>query len=548
MLVVTLGGIFILSTLIGVLSSGLESKLDALRKGRSIVIERGHTVILGFSGEVFPIIEQLILANENQRRARIVIMADRDKTEMEEALRERLPERKTTKLIARSGSPTSIEDLAIINAADARSIIILADAGEHPDAQTIKTILAVMKDRRRSGGNAAIVAEIQDTANIEPALIASEGKAVLVRVSQLVSRIIAQSCRQSGLSQVYLELLDFEGNEIYFRGDPRLTGMKYRDALALYSDATALGVARADGTAALNPPQDYLFREGDQLIVLAADDEIEEPKKGGARAQIQEQDIQERGGALPAAEPEKTLVLAWNHKVPLIISELEGYVAEGSSVLVASEDQEAANGLQALAPKLKKQKIKLSRGDTSSRAFLEALNVGQYDQVVVMSPASEPSKEEADAKSLVTLLQLRDIAKSSEREFAIVSEILDLRNRELADSSEADDFIVGERILSLMMAMLSENPRLEPVFEDLFDSGGAEIYLKPASDYVREGRKTNFATVLEAAARQGQTAIGYSLARFSSDPEKAYGIVLNPGKADEETFAAGDRIVVLAED
>ena len=35
MLAVTLGGIFIVSTLIGVITSGIEGKLDELRKGRS---------------------------------------------------------------------------------------------------------------------------------------------------------------------------------------------------------------------------------------------------------------------------------------------------------------------------------------------------------------------------------------------------------------------------------------------------------------------------------------------------------------------------------
>jgi hypothetical protein len=39
MLLVTIGGILIVSTLIGVLTTGVESKLDELRKGRSKVLE-----------------------------------------------------------------------------------------------------------------------------------------------------------------------------------------------------------------------------------------------------------------------------------------------------------------------------------------------------------------------------------------------------------------------------------------------------------------------------------------------------------------------------
>jgi hypothetical protein len=52
MLGVTVGGIFIVSTLIGVLSSGISSKLDELRKGHSFVLESNHTLILGWSEKI----------------------------------------------------------------------------------------------------------------------------------------------------------------------------------------------------------------------------------------------------------------------------------------------------------------------------------------------------------------------------------------------------------------------------------------------------------------------------------------------------------------
>ncbi len=82
MLIITLGGIFIVSLLISVLSSGLQSKLDELRKGRSFVVEENHTLILGWSSRIFLIISELVIANENQKNPRVVILADKDKVEM----------------------------------------------------------------------------------------------------------------------------------------------------------------------------------------------------------------------------------------------------------------------------------------------------------------------------------------------------------------------------------------------------------------------------------------------------------------------------------
>ena len=48
------------------------------------------------------------------------------------------------------------------------------------------------------------------------------GEVTLVHTEDLISRVIAQSCRQSGLSIVYTELLDFDGDEIYFQKEEGL--------------------------------------------------------------------------------------------------------------------------------------------------------------------------------------------------------------------------------------------------------------------------------------------------------------------------------------
>ena len=67
MFVITLGGIFIFSILVGLLTTGISSKLESLQKGHSIVVESGHTVILGWSSQIFTILSELIEANSNQK-------------------------------------------------------------------------------------------------------------------------------------------------------------------------------------------------------------------------------------------------------------------------------------------------------------------------------------------------------------------------------------------------------------------------------------------------------------------------------------------------
>jgi hypothetical protein len=156
--------------------------------------------------------------------------------------------------------------------------------------------------------------------------------------------------------------------------------------------------------------------------------------------------------------------------------------------------------------------------------------------------------QEADAKTLVTLLHLRDMAQKDDTPFSIVSEMLDLRNRELAEATQVDDFIVSEHLISLMMSQLSENGNLFDVFTDIFDPEGAEIYLKPIADYVRTGEPVNFYTVTEAARRRGETALGYRVTAEADDAGKSYGVHTNPKKSRMVTFAPGDKVIVIAEE
>jgi hypothetical protein len=225
---------------------------------------------------------------------------------------------------------------------------------------------------------------------------------------------------------------------------------------------------------------------------------------------------------------------------------LDNYVAKGSQVTIVSDIEDLEDQLRAEVGKLKNQKVVVQEGDIRDRSLLESLEASEYDHVIVLA-YSHLEQQEADAITLVTLLHLRDIAEHDETPFSIISEMLDLRNRELAEAARVDDFIVSEHLISLMMTQLSENAELLGVFTDMFDPEGAEIYLKPIGDYVKTGQPVNFYTVTEAARRRGETAIGYRLMSKSRDAEKAYGVHTNPKKSERMSFLPEDKIIVISE-
>ena len=124
-LISALVSILITSLLIGLLTSGIDQKIRALQKGRSKVIEKGHTIILGWSEMIFTIISNLAEAGKGRKKNTIVIMGDREKVSMDDEIRERLDLPHNVKIVCRQGNPVSVNDLKIVNIPDSKSVIIL---------------------------------------------------------------------------------------------------------------------------------------------------------------------------------------------------------------------------------------------------------------------------------------------------------------------------------------------------------------------------------------------------------------------------------------
>jgi voltage-gated potassium channel Kch len=541
MLAVTLGGIFSVAALIGILSNGLQARLGDLRKGRSRVLERDHVLVLGWSQQIFAVIAELIEAGSGRRRTTIVVLADRDRVEMETAIHERVSIPRRARVVCRSGRPTSLADLPIGSPDDARTIVVLQADGEDPDVDVLKTILAVTGRPDRRPEPYRIVAEVRDHASAAIAKLIAGDEVHLLMADELVARIIAQTCRQSGLSAVYLDLLDFAGNEFHLADFPELVGSTFGEAVARCIGGIPAGIVH-DGHAHLGPSPSEVIQPGDRLVVLAGD-------HGSTRVTAGAADVQADALIDPvAAGPviERTLVLGWNHRGPQVIRELDGYVAPGSSVVAVSVQPRVvaeAGGIAGLVNLTSEGRI----GSTTNRSVLDALDVGSFSHVVVLCESDDRDVDQADAHTLLTLLHLRDIGAGVGRRFSIVSEMLDERDRELAEVARADDFIVSARVLSLLLAQIAETPELADVFRDLFDADGAEVYLRDVAGYVAIGREVGFATLQAAAQVRSEIALGYRVLARAEDKGSGYGVVLNPGREARTTFALGDKVIVIAE-
>src|SRR5665647_3236192 len=172
MFIITMAGIFVFSILIGLLTTGLQNTMDNLRKGRSKVIENNHTIILGWSDQIFTIISELITANSNQKKSCIVVMGNKDKIEMDDEIRSRIPKTGHTRIVCRNGNPIDVNDMGIVNMNDSRSVILIEDS----DANTIKAVLAITNTEGCKDKKFTIVTVLNDEKNLEVAQIAGQGR------------------------------------------------------------------------------------------------------------------------------------------------------------------------------------------------------------------------------------------------------------------------------------------------------------------------------------------------------------------------------------
>lgn len=542
MMIATIGGILLIGSLVAVLVASVSQRFDDLRRGHSRVLEQGHTLVLGWSRQIFTLVSELAAANDSHKGGCIVIYAEHDKLWMEHELRAKLRSTGRTRVVVRTGDPTDPDTLEIVAPEHARSIVVLAPEGARDDTQVVRALLAVGRTAPEPGRKQHVVTEIRDPRNIAVAHLTGSRRIEVLEVGDLVAKIAVQTCLQSGLSLVYEELLGFDGDEIYFIDAAPLVGQRFADALHQFDDCAVLGLRSADGKVQLMPAMDRVIAPGERVILVAADDTHCDVRPWSGT-------IDDSAIVPVPADPHRpcrTLVLGWNSRVPAIVRGIAAYVVPGSQLRVVSSDPAAAPALAGLAAELQNLSLEHRHGDISDRRVLDDQSPRDWHHVMVLPDDRIEAATEADAQVLVALLHLRDLASGLARPFSIVSEMRDVRSRDLAEVARADDFIISDRFIGLLLAQLAEDADLAAVFADLFDPEGAEIYLRSAAGYVVPGREVDGHTLIAAAARRGEVLIGVRVAR-PGPGQPSHGVLVNPRKSTRMTLTPADQLIVLAE-
>ncbi|MBN2541154.1 MAG: hypothetical protein JXB08_06495 [Bacilli bacterium] len=534
MTIATIVGIFITSLFISFILNGFQSRLENLSRGRSKVMENGHTLILGWDDNIYVVLEELIEANKSIRKSVIVILSDNDSIEMNRNIKDNIRNSFNTKIICRSGSIFKLDDLEMCSIADAKSVIILEN-----DMNTIKSLLVVVNSEFYQRPTGHVSALMYDECNIEVAKNIGKDKLEVIYLKSAITRIITQTCLQAGLSYVYNELLEFAGDEIYFFKENSLTGKTFEEAILSTKNAVVIGLVRNNVTQ-VKPAMDTVIEEGDQLILIAEDEDIaifEKEPHAFHEASIQKKKHR------TSKRAEQISIIGFNRKTVDVIMEFNNYLDKHSKIKVLVNSYDYIQEIEQLDIDASNIEIETFVGETMSREVLDNFMEEACKYVIIFANENVPF-EDQDSETLLTLLHLRDIEEKKQTNFDIITEIADVKNSEIVDLAKVDDFIISELIANKMLAQISENRHLIHIFNHLLSTEGSEIYLKPVEDYIDIHADVDFYTLSKAACQREEIAIGFKMRREAHLPI----VNLNPDKSDLIHFEAGDMVIVISED
>ncbi|KAI3697154.1 hypothetical protein L6452_29950 [Arctium lappa] len=569
---ISFGGMLIFAMMLGLVTDAISEKFDSLRKGRSEVVKKDHTLILGWSDKLGSLLNQLAIANESLGGGIVVVMAERDKEEMELDIAKMEFDFRQTSVICRSGSPLILADLKKVSVSKARAIIVLAEDGnaDQSDARALRTVLSLtgVKDGLRGH----IVVELGDLDNEVLVKLVGGDLVETVVAHDVIGRLMIQCARQPGLAQVWEDILGFENCEFYIKRWPQLDGMQFEDALISFPDAIPCGVKSAScgGKIILNPDESYVLQEGDEVLVIAEDDDTYAPVALPTvwRGNLPKEFV------VPNSV-EKILLCGWRRDIEDMITVLDAFLAPGSELWMFNEVVEGVREHKLIDGGLDIERLMNitlvhREGNAVIRRHLESLPLESFDSILILADESvEDSAIQADSRSLATLLLIRDIQakrlpyreakafqgrkgsfsqgswigemQQASDKSVIISEILDPRTKNLLSMSRISDYVLSNELVSMALAMVAEDRQINDVLEELFAEEGNEMHIRQADLYLKEGEELSFYEILLRARQRREIVIGYRI----DNAQKA--VINPPGKLEKRRWSVKDVFVVIAE-
>jgi K+/H+ antiporter YhaU regulatory subunit KhtT len=225
-------------------------------------------VIVGWSARVPQIIDELDTANLRTRRAELQIVSKLPISVVYQRLEAAKLSLRKLRIEVSTTADFSLKDLLKIKLEKADSVILARGQDEDLEATLGVAIDAIHLNDR---ADTRFVIETFSAAEQKAAVKATDGRLRAIFAEATVKNLIAKSRRAEGLAEIYFDLLNFAGQEIYVAPFPALAGKTYGDAVLAFNKASVIGISSAAGEVTLSPSPTGKLKVDDKLIALAFD-------------------------------------------------------------------------------------------------------------------------------------------------------------------------------------------------------------------------------------------------------------------------------------
>lgn len=496
MAVAAISGLLVTSVLIGIFSSAIEEKITSLKNGNSAIIEEDHIVLLGYVDGEYMLIQQLVNASEDDRRC-VVIAGDAERSEMEESIRDNVEIPKKVRLVCRNidiYDPASLRKCCLERA---QAVII----NPMNDIDTVKAILAVSSVLGDDAGKVRVYSVVSGSRYLLPDSFVKEHNVTQLLANRILSKVIAHSCTQPGISPTLMEFLDYDGCNLYGIDLKEAEGLTFEDASLRLSGGVLLGFCSNDSYE-INPAPGSIIGQGEKLLVFTCDP--------GALTLAEEADVMLRLSDKAPAEKtqEDILILGVNEEITTVLQELP---LNTGKVRIAGANDEYKALIEECVKSLQEgehrnMSVEMVCGTVPDHLETLAEIIQGAGHVVLLND-HEKNDDEADTENIMRLLNLKTIRREKELSFSITAELRRELSQRLADTGDNTDFVVASNMVSLFLSQLADSPDLESVFREFLSSNGNEIYLKSAEELCL-AREINVREARKAALRKGCVLLG----------------------------------------
>ena len=430
--VIAIGMVLFSGAIIATLTAAIRVYIDKKSKAKGKIIVENHFVILNYNGKVPDIVYNLMCKDFKNN---IVILSHKDKdyitTELESVISNYDTSKKKKKInvIVKEGNPLlrgNLEDISIEKASNI--VIVSREDMTHGDDEnisnsdllTLKIMLALGNFNINKNCNIVVELDSEQTKDkiedLSHTIKNLKSKSIIpVSFNKKIGQIIAQTIIEPLMSNIYLELLSYDGYEFYSYNNQGVDSY-----LANYNNAIPI----------IKYHKLFVFAEDEKDITKKR----EKPFKCTRKLIFDDKEKNDDFTVFVIGDNKKRQFIIDNLKlsIPLYKAnfEVKEYHKDDTKTLI--KDLEATEGIR---------KVLILSDDTVS-------------------------SDSYDANVFVTLIALQS-ALPDRHGIPFITELLDSRNLNSVIDFNIKNAIISNRIMSLLLSQLALNTDSKPFFDGL---------------------------------------------------------------------------------